>query len=64
MVTIATRPLSEPAIPLPPVPVVRARSLPHRRCAAVDVNNGFTVAGVPTAAADPRQFQFGLKVNF
>lgn len=30
----------------------------------IDVNNNFTVAGVPTAAADPRQFQFGLKINF
>jgi hypothetical protein len=30
----------------------------------IDVNNNFTVAGVPTAAADPRQFQFGVKINF
>ncbi len=30
----------------------------------IDVNNNFTVAGVPTAAADPRQFQFGMKISF
>lgn len=30
----------------------------------IDVNNNFTVAGVPTAAGDPRQFQFGVKVGF
>lgn len=30
----------------------------------IDVNNNFKVAGVPTAAADPRQFQFGMKVSF
>jgi hypothetical protein len=30
----------------------------------IDVNNNFTVAGVPTAAGDPRQFQFGVKIGF
>ena len=30
----------------------------------IDVNNNFTVAGTPTAAADPRQFQFGMKIGF
>lgn len=30
----------------------------------IDVNNNFRVAGRPTAAADPRQFQFGAKVAF
>ncbi len=30
----------------------------------IDVNNNFTVAGTPTAAADPRQFQFGAKIAF
>lgn len=30
----------------------------------IDVNNNFTAAGVPTAAADPRQFQFGVKLSF
>lgn len=30
----------------------------------IDVNNNFTVAGTPTAAADPRQFQFGVKIGF
>lgn len=30
----------------------------------IDVNNNFRVAGTPTAAADPRQFQFGMKVSF
>lgn len=29
-----------------------------------DVNNNFKVAGVPTAASDPRQFQFGIKLSF
>jgi hypothetical protein len=29
-----------------------------------DVNNNFTVAGTPTAAADPRQFQFGARISF
>jgi hypothetical protein len=30
----------------------------------IDVNNNFRVAGTPTAAADPRQFQFGAKIAF
>ncbi|MGB5039232.1 MAG: TonB-dependent receptor [Blastocatellia bacterium] len=30
----------------------------------IDVNNNYTVAGTPTAAADPRQFQFGAKIAF
>ena len=30
----------------------------------IDVNNNFKVAGIPTAAADPRQFQFGMKISF
>jgi hypothetical protein len=30
----------------------------------IDVNNNYTVAGTPTAAADPRQFQFGMKFTF
>jgi hypothetical protein len=34
------------------------------RVNVIDVNNNFTVAGTPTAAADPRQFQFGAKINF
>jgi hypothetical protein len=29
-----------------------------------DVNNNFTEAGTPTAASDPRQFQFGAKISF
>ncbi len=29
-----------------------------------DVNPLFTSAGQPTAASDPRQFQFALKVNW
>lgn len=29
-----------------------------------DVNNNFKLAGQPSAAFDPRQFQFALKVNF
>jgi len=28
------------------------------------VNNNFKAAGIPTAAADPRQFQFGAKLSF
>jgi len=30
----------------------------------IDVNNNYTAAGVPTAAADPRQFQFGVRLAF
>jgi hypothetical protein len=30
----------------------------------IDVNNNYTAAGVPTAAADPRQFQFGVRISF
>ena len=38
--------------------------LGNRRVNIIDVNNNFSVAGTPTAAADPRQFQFGMKVSF
>jgi hypothetical protein len=29
-----------------------------------DVNTLYTLAGVPTAAFDPRQFQFGLRLSW
>ena len=30
----------------------------------IDVNLLYTAAGKPTAAADPRQFQFGARLSF